>query len=66
MDKYLELYTNDPRFTRYVDACMSQECKPLVDMLQLRTIRLVGDYYADNPAKEEPTVTTTNCGCGGC
>lgn len=66
MDKYLELYTNDPRFCRYVDACMKDEKKPLVEMLQLYTIRLVGDYYADNPAKSEPTVTTTNCGCGGC
>lgn len=66
IDFYMELYSNDARFERYVQACMSQECKPLVDMLQLRTIRLVGDYYAENPAREEPTVTTTNCGCGGC
>ena len=63
---YMELYQNDARFTRYVDACMSQEKKPLVDMLRLRTIQLVGDYYKANPAREEPTVTTTNCGCGGC
>lgn len=61
---YMELYSKDARFERYTNECMKVEKKPLVEMLQLRTIRLVGDYYAENPAKEEPTVTTTNC--GGC
>lgn len=73
MDEYLELYSSDERFERYVNACMSQEKKPLVDMLQMRTIRLVGDYYKANPPKEEPVTVKHDdnnginiIGCGGC
>jgi hypothetical protein len=69
---YMELYQNDSRFERYVNACMSQERKTLVDMLQMRTIQLVGDYYKANPPREEPKVKhDDNNGigiieCGGC
>ena len=66
MDKYMELYMNDARFRKYIDTCMIYEKKTLVDMLQLKVMQMVGDYYAENPEKEVPTVTTTNCGCGGC
>jgi hypothetical protein len=51
---------------------MSQERKTLVDMLQMRTIQLVGDYYKANPPREEPKVKhDDNNGigiieCGGC
>ena len=63
---YMELYSKDARIERYVQACMAQEKRPLVEMMQLKAIRLTGDYYAENPPREVPTVTTTNCGCGGC
>lgn len=53
---YMELYQSDTRFERYVNACMSRERKTLVDMLQMRTIQLVGDYYKANPPREEPKV----------
>lgn len=69
---YMELYQSDTRFERYVNACMSHERKTLVDMLQMRTIQLVGDYYKANPPREEPKVKhDDNNGigiieCGGC
>lgn len=65
MEKYMDLYTKDSRFTRYVDACMTQEKRPLVDMLRMKTIRLVGDYYIANPAKEEKPMVQkmTSGGC---
>ena len=53
MEKYMELYQRDPRFERYVNECMKVECRPLVDMLRMKTIQLVGDHYIANPAKEE-------------
>lgn len=69
---YMKLYQSDTRFERYVNACMSQERKTLVDMLQMRTIQLVGDYYKANPPREEQKVKhDDNNGigiieCGGC
>lgn len=64
MTDYMELYMNDDRYRTYVDTCMIYEKKTLVDMLQLMTMQMVGDYYKANPKREAPTVTTTNC--GGC
>lgn len=66
MDKYMELYMQDARYRRYIDTCMVYEKKSLVDMLNLKTMQLVGDYYKANPPKEEPTTSKTTCGCGGC
>lgn len=65
MNDYLELYSVDSRFTRYVDACMQQEKRPLVELLQMRTIQLVGDYYKANPKREEPPMVA-KMQSGGC
>jgi len=65
MDKYLELYRNDSRFQRYVDACVKEEKKSLEEVLAMRVIQNVGDYYIANPPKEEaPTVAKMKS--GGC
>ena len=61
----MDLYAKDSRFTRYVDACMSQEKRPLVDLLRMKTIQLVGDYYIANPQKEEPPMVA-KMQSGGC
>ena len=65
MEKYMDLYTKDKRFENYVNACMQQEKRPLVDMLRMKTIQLVGDYYIANPAKEEKPMVQkmTSGGC---
>ena len=65
MEKYLKLYQSDSRFERYVNECMKSEKKPLVDMLRMKTIQLVGDYYIANPAKEEKPMVQkmTSGGC---
>ena len=69
---YIELYMQDARYRRYIDTCMVYEKKTLVDMLNLKTMQLVGDYYKANPPREEPKVKhDDNNGigiieCGGC
>lgn len=65
MEKYMELYMNDPRYRKYIDTCMIYEKKTLVDMLQLKTMQMVGDYYIENPDREEITTSKMECGCGG-
>ncbi len=66
MSKYEHLYLEDCRFKRYVDACANDEGKTPAELLECATIRMVGDYYAENPARETPTTETTKVGCGGC
>lgn len=64
MGKYEHLYNNDPRFRAYVDKCKSDYDLTEAEMLRNKTIQLVGDYYADNPAREAPVTETTKV--GGC
>lgn len=70
---YMEFYKKDDRFKRYVDACSKQEGKPVEEILKMRVIQNVGDYYKANPPKEEPVTVKhdDNNGigiieCGGC
>lgn len=69
---YMEFYKNDDRFRRYIDACSEQEGKPVEDVLKMKVIQNVGDYYKANPPREEPKVKhDDNNGigiieCGGC
>ena len=65
MDKYMEIYKNDSRFQHYVDVCMKEEKKSLEEVLLMKVIQNVGDYYMDNPPKEVvPVVATMKS--GGC
>ena len=63
--KYLELYNSDSRYKEYVDKCAKDNGSTVERVLQLLTVRLVGDYYIANPAKEEkPMVQKMKS--GGC
>lgn len=64
MTKYEELLKTDRRFRDYVTKCSSDYDLTEAEMLRNKTIQLVGDYYAENPAKEEPVAETTKV--GGC
>jgi len=65
MDKYMELYKNDSRFQHYVDVCMKEENKSLEEVLAMKVIQNVAEYYRDNPVREPvPTVSTMKS--GGC
>lgn len=64
MSKYEELYKTDKRFRSYVDKCKSDYDLTEAEMLRNKTIQLVGDYYAENPAMEAPVTETTKV--GGC
>lgn len=65
MDKYMNLYRSDSRYQHYVDVCMKEEKKSLEEVLLMKVIQNVGDYYMDNPPKEEvPVVATMKS--GGC
>lgn len=62
---FVEFYNQDDRFRRYVDVCMKEEKKSLEEVLALKVIQNVGDYYKDNPVREPvPTVETMKS--GGC
>ena len=62
---YMEFYKKDDRFKRYVDACSKQEGKPVEEILKMRVIQNVAEYYRDNPVREPaPTVSTMKS--GGC
>lgn len=62
---YMEFYKKDDRFKRYVDACSKQEGKPVEEILKMRVIQNVGDYYKANPPREEAPVVAT-MKSGGC
>ena len=64
MSKYEELLKTDRRFRDYVLRCKSDYDLTEAEMLRNKTIQLVGDYYAENPAKEAPVTETTKV--GGC
>lgn len=63
--KYLELYNSDSRYKEYVDKCAKDNGSTVERVLQLLTVRLVGDYYIANPAKEEKPMVQkmTSGGC---
>ena len=63
--KYLELYNSDSRYKEYVDKCAKDNDSTVERVLQLLTVRLVGDYYIANPAKEEKPMVQkmTSGGC---
>lgn len=62
---YMNLYSTDKRFENYVNKCMEDEGRTLVEMMQLKTIRLVGDQYVANPAREEKPIVA-KMQSGGC
>lgn len=70
---YKALYESDGRFRRYVDSCSVDYDLTKEEMLRLKIIQNVGDYYANTPVKEyeesvdkaKETVVTV-VGCGGC
>jgi len=64
MRDYKTLYRDDPRFHRYVDATADSYGRSVEETLELKAVRNVGDYYANNPAKEETSVSTMKS--GGC
>lgn len=66
MSKYEKLFATDKRFRDYVLRCKSDYDLTEAEMLRSKTIQLVGDYYADNPAREPQTTETTKVECGGC
>lgn len=66
MSKYEHLYNDDPRFRAYVDKCKADYDLTVAEMLRNKTIQLVGDYYSENPAREQAAIETTKVGCGGC
>ena len=62
---YAEFYNQDDRFRRYVDICVKEEKKSLEEVLAMRVIQNVAEYYRDNPVREPaPTVSTMKS--GGC
>lgn len=65
MGKYMELYKNDSRFQHYVDVCIKEEKKSLEEVLLMKVIQNVGDYYMDNPVRE-PVTTVATMKSGGC
>lgn len=61
---YEELYEKDDRFRHYVDACGVDYDKTKEEMLRMKLVQRVGDYYMDNPPIDR--VTTDNVTIGGC
>lgn len=62
---YAEFYNQDDRFRRYVDICVKEEKKSLEEVLSMKTIQHVAEYYKDNPVRE-PVTTVAKMKSGGC
>lgn len=62
---YAEFYNQDDRFRRYVDICVKEEKKSLEEVLAMRVIQHVAEYYKDNPVREHvaSVVTMKSGGC---
>ena len=75
MQDYEKLYETDSRYKRYVDANCVEYDLTKEEVLRMKIIQNVGDYYASTPVKEyetsvdsakEVSKTVTVVGCGGC
>ena len=62
---YSEFYNQDDRFRRYVDICVKEEKKSLEEVLAMKTVQHVAEYYKDNPVREKVTTVAT-MKSGGC
>ena len=60
------LYETDDRFRRYVDCVANDEGRTPEEVMQEKTVIMVGEYYAENKPNEKPVTEEINVGCGGC
>lgn len=66
MTDYKQLYERNAAFHLYVDREMIMYGRTLEDVLQMKTVQDVGDYYATRGEDPWPGSGSTHMTVGGC